>query len=94
MGYIVTVTPKARIDMQTGIDYYNDQQKGLGKRFASVINATLADIRKMPLSASIAYGDARYKVVGKFPYCVLYRIVGNVIIVSRVYNTHQQSMNE
>jgi hypothetical protein len=92
MKYVLTIAPEALDDMQQGIDYYNGQQKGLGKRFVIAVNATLANIKKMPLAASIAYSDARYKVVGKFPYIVLYKIRGNIISISRVFNTHQQSV--
>jgi len=94
MQYSLKITPKARDDMQRSIDYYNDQQKGLGKRFASVIKETMASIKKMPLAASLIYEGERYKVVAKFPYVIFYRITGNVILVSRVFNTHQQPVYE
>jgi toxin ParE1/3/4 len=92
MKYSLKITPKALIDIQTGVDYYNNQQKGLGKKFSSVIGTTLNDIRKMPMAASIAYDDIRFKVVDKFPYVVLYVVRGNSIFVTRVFNTHQQSV--
>jgi hypothetical protein len=66
----------------------------IGKRgWANGLNLskdTLADIKKMPSSASIAYGNTRYKVVAKFPYVILYRIQGNIIFIARVFNTYQQ----
>ncbi len=82
--------PAAYSDIRKGYDYYNNQQKGLGKRFESVIKDTLAKIQKMPFSASMAYGDTRYKVVAKFPYIILYRIQENVIFIAHVFNTYQQ----
>ena len=94
MKYRLTIAPEALDDMQNGIEYYNNQQKGLGKRFATVVKKTIANIKKMPLSASIAFNDTRYKVVAKFPYVIFYRITGNVILVSRVFNTHQQPVYE
>ena len=94
MKYSLKITPKARDDMQRGINYYNDQQKGLGKRFASVIKETIANVKKMPLAASLIYEGERYKVVAKFPYVIFYRVAGNVILISRIFNTHQQPIYE
>ena len=90
MKYVLITSNEALSDIEKGADYYNEQQKGLGKRFASVVKNTLANIRKMPLAASIAYEDTRYKVVAKFPYIILYRIRGNTIFIARVFNTYQQ----
>lgn len=39
-----------------------------------IINDTFSHIKKMPLSASIAYQDIRYKVVDKFKYIILYKV--------------------
>ncbi len=77
-------------DIETGAIYYNAKKTGLGSRFALVIKSTLVSIRKMPLAASIAFEDTRYKVVARFPYIILYVVRGNVIFITRVFNTHQQ----
>jgi plasmid stabilization system protein ParE len=77
-------------DLQKGIDFYQHQQQGLGKRFSEVVEATLDRIKSMPLSASIAYGDVRYKLVEKFPYVLLYNIDGPTIVILCIFHTHQQ----
>ena len=87
MKYIVSISPDAIRDIQEAVDYYNDQKKGLGKRCAIVKKATISKIRKMPFAASIPYDDSRYKVLGKFPYVVLYKIRRGIIFIMRVYNT-------
>ena len=89
MKYRLRISPIAFSDIRSGVAYYNQQQKGLGKRFKSIIKATLDDVQKMPLSASIVYDDVRYKVVNKFPYIILYRIKNDIVFVSRIFNTHQ-----
>lgn len=91
MKYRLKLTPAAYSDIRKGFDYYNSQQKGLGQRFASVIKDTLANIKKMPFSASVAYDDIRYKVIDKFPYVILYTIQGNFVSVLRVFNTYQKA---
>ena len=76
--------------IKNAVDYYNSRQKGLGKRFYTVIVDTLERIRKMPLAASMVYDDVRYKVVDKFRYVILYKIQGDLIFIARIFNTHQQ----
>lgn len=92
MSYVVKITPAAFVDIKTGIEYYNGEQKGLGKRFSGVIEKAITKIKEMPFSASIAYDDVRYKVVHEFPYVILYRIEGTFIHISRVFNTHQRPL--
>ena len=67
MEFRVKITPAAFSDLREGIDYYKLQQNGLGKRFHKIIHSSIDSIRIMPLAASIAYDDVRYKVVKKFP---------------------------
>ena len=90
MHYRIKITPVALSDLQRGINYYQEQQPGLGKRFASIIEKALDKIQLMPLSSSIAYDDIRYKVIDKFPYVILYKVDANAISILRVFNTHMQ----
>ena len=90
MLYHIKITPTALNDLQQGIDYYQLQQKGLGKRFSNVIETTLEKIKLMPHAASIAYNDVRYKIVDKFSYVVLYKIHNDDILILRIFNTYQQ----
>jgi plasmid stabilization system protein ParE len=90
MRYVLITSDEAFLDIENGVEYYNSQKKGLGKRFAITIKKTFADIRKMPMSASFIFDDTRYKVVAKFPYNILYRVQGNIIFIARVFNTHQR----
>jgi plasmid stabilization system protein ParE len=90
MALRINITPAALDDLQSGIDYYNTQKKGLGKRFLERIHNSLTRIRENPLAASIAYNDVRYKVIETFPYVILYNVNDDRIIILRVFNTHLQ----
>lgn len=90
MGYKAKISPVALSDLQEGIDYYELQQLGLGERLAAAVDGTISKIKQMPLSASIAYDEVRYKLVGKFPYVILYKIDDNAILVLRIFNTHRK----
>jgi len=89
MSYTLKITPTAFSDIQNGIDYYQSQQKGLGAKFADHVQTVLGKIETLPLSASIAYADIRYKKIYKFPYVILYVVKGSTVIILRIFNTHQ-----
>jgi len=91
MNYRIKITPTASYDLQQGIDYYKSKQRGLGRSFSDKVNDTLGKIKATPLAASIAYSDVRYKVIGNFPYVILYKIEGDYIHILRFFNTYQQS---
>ena len=88
MSYTLKITPTAFSDIQTGIDYYQLQQKELSNRFAKQVEATFDKIAVHPHSASIAYAAVRYKRGNKFPYVILYIIEDPTVIILRVFNTY------
>ncbi len=90
--FIIKITPIAYEDIQIGIDYYQEQQRGLGYTFADVIQLSLDRLANMPYSGSFAYNDVRYKVVDRFPYIILYKTEDSIITVLRIFNTHQKPL--
>jgi len=90
MAYKIKITPSAFNDLQNSIDYYNKQQKGLGKKFNTTIQTTFTQLKKVPASGSFMYDTVRYRVIKKFPYIILYELTDhNTIAVYRIFNTSQ-----
>lgn len=46
MAYAVVIDPRALRDVQEAIDFYDDQQVGLGKRFETALNNRLLTLEK------------------------------------------------
>ena len=46
MSYHVTVSPNAILDIQLAIDYYDDQQLGLGLKFEAYLNEYILGLEK------------------------------------------------
>lgn len=63
MAYIIKVTPTAFNDLQKAIDYYNEQQKGLGKKFNLAIREMFAQLKKVPKAGSFMYDNVRFRVL-------------------------------
>lgn len=57
--YKVIFSPHALTDLEDAVYYYNEQQKGLGKRFAGQVQLALKSIKTNPHFASFRYEDVR-----------------------------------
>lgn len=85
------ILPEALSDVQQSIDYYNQQQKGLGKSFSESTYKAIKKIAEMPQSASISHNDIRYKVMNDFPFIITYRYDDKIIHITRIFNTYLDS---
>jgi hypothetical protein len=72
--YKVLFSPLALVDIEQAVTYYNEQQNGLGKQFASQVQVALTAIKRNPFFSSVRYGNVRCAQVPKFPFLVHYQI--------------------
>lgn len=49
MTYKVNINPEAIIDIQEAIDWYNTQQKNLGKKFYTAVLHQIVSLVKIPI---------------------------------------------
>lgn len=82
--------PSAKIDIQNEINYYNNQQKGLGKKFHFEIKHYFKAIKKNPFY-QIRYKNIRCLPLKKFPIMIHYTVDEDKqqIIIRAVINTHR-----
>lgn len=72
--YNVQIEQEALADIQEITDWYNKQQKGLGKRFQKITIKHLNSLNKDPHIYAIRYKQIRCQTVKKFPYMVHFYI--------------------
>ena len=88
MSYKIKLTPSAFNDLQNAIDFYNEQQKDLGKKFKLSISKMFTQLKKVPTSGSFMYDNVRFRVLKKFPFIILYEIIEDkTIAVNRIVHT-------
>lgn len=83
--------PDVPEDIQFAIDWYNFQQKGLGKKFFTQLSKELSTIQKNPLAFAVRHHEVvRCKLVKKFPYLIHYMVdkKHNRIVISRSLKRH------
>ena len=74
--------------IQQAIDYYDEQQIGLGERFENTLNKHLIALENNPFYR-IRYDNIRCLPIRKFPYMVHYTVeeVQKLIIIRAVFHT-------
>lgn len=88
MALHLIIDPRAISDVQQAIDYYEEQQIGLGERFENALNKHLIELEKNPFFR-IRYDNVRCLPVRKFPYMVHFTIDEDkgVVIIRAVFHT-------
>ena len=89
MSRQIIISRTAFLDIEQSVDYYKNQQKGLGRRFENQAHSTFKKIQQFPFAASFAFDEVRYKLIDKFPYIILYEFDEVNIYILRVFHTNQ-----
>ncbi len=86
MSLTVRVRPLAQADLAVGVVWYESAQAGRGAAFAASVQAVIDTAAATPRRYPIAEGDIREAAVPGYPYCVYYRVRGNLLIVLAIYH--------
>ena len=68
--------------------YYEHECPGPGLTFIVAVHKAISWIMENPMAATPVGSGIRSKVVGRFPYSVLYAVEGNVLVIIAV--AHQR----
>ena len=91
MIFEIVIEPRALLDIQDAIDYYESKQAGLGDYFYQEIDEHLELLSENPFF-QIRYKDYRGLPIKKFPFIIFYFIDEKLkkVYVLSIFNT---SMN-
>lgn len=64
--------------------YYEEEVEGLGKAFLRKVNDAVNDVKENPLRYRIFENEYRRHLLSRFPFAILYRIVGSKIYIVAV----------
>lgn len=89
--YEIRLTQKAASDLEKIIIYYENQQIGLGTRFASYVYTHMEQLTNFPNAFRAGLKlNTREMVLTKFPFIVVYRIECDVVNILTVYHQIQR----
>jgi toxin ParE1/3/4 len=92
MSFTVVIEKRALKDVQKAIDYYDEQQVGLGKKFKNDLDKHITAISKNPFY-QLRYKDYRALPIKKFPYLILFYIHenSNTVFITAVFHSKQNT---
>jgi plasmid stabilization system protein ParE len=64
---------KAAIEYADAFEWYENEQKGLGKRFIDIVDKRVMQICANPEHFSFAFGEYRQATVEGFPFTIVYK---------------------
>ncbi len=88
------IEPEAYQDTQDGIDWYNKQQRGLGRKFHLEVKAYINKLKTNPFF-QIRYDDVHCLPIKKYPYMIHFTLdeVNKVVTIKAVFNTRKNPQN-
>ncbi len=82
----VSFNPLAEQELNDAAQYYELESAGLGAAFLNEVERCCDSIVEHPEAGYIVHGSIRRRLVGRFPYAVLYAIRPEVVRVLAVMN--------
>lgn len=88
MVFKIKILPLAENEIDETIEFYESRSKGLGKQFLSYLKAYLQVLKTHPELFEIKKEPGyRELTLVKFPFVIIYEIIGNEVIVYSVFHT-------
>jgi toxin ParE1/3/4 len=82
---VIVFRPEAARELAADVRYYDEKYGGRGQRFAAAVERALTLITEFPLAFPVLYEpDIRSAKVARFPYRVVYVLIGSNIDVVAV----------
>lgn len=85
----VRLTELARLELLDACTWYDEQQSGLGARFATGLRTSARRIARMPLLYPIEIADVRKCPLNRFPYVLRYVLRDAAIVIVAVSHQHR-----
>jgi plasmid stabilization system protein ParE len=80
--------PEADLEFREAVHYYETDAPGMGMSFISEVHRAVSFISKNPYAATSVGSGIRKKVLGHFPYNLLYSVEPELIVIVAV--AHQK----
>lgn len=88
MVFKITILPLAEKEIEESIEFYESRSRGLGKQFLTYLKSYLKVLKTNPELFEIKKQPGyREMTLVKFPFVIIYEIIGNEIVIYSVFHT-------
>ncbi|CAA9200881.1 hypothetical protein FLACOL7796_03496 [Flavobacterium collinsii] len=88
MVFKIKILRFAENEIDKTIEFYESRSKGLGKQFLSYLKTSLQVLKTHPELFQIKKEPGyRELTLVKFPFVIIYEIIGNEVIIYSVFHT-------
>ena len=85
----LTIRPEAEADIESAVRWHDERREGLGADFLLCLEAALSQIQRRPKTFSPGHRQARWMMMRRFPYLVVYRLEHAAVVVHAVYHSRR-----
>ena len=78
---LLRLLPEAKEELRAAAEFYESEQRGLGRALLQEVRRTLRFIAERPRASRAERGDVRVRTVARFPYRIYYRAADDEIVV-------------
>ena len=82
--------PEAETELFATIDWYEQQEPGLGQSFSDEVVAAIVRIIDFPTAWPFLHGDIRRCLTNRFPFGVLYTVDQNEIYILSIMHLRRK----
>jgi plasmid stabilization system protein ParE len=95
MAFTAVITNNAKSDIQEAINWYNEQQSELGKKFLEFVDEKINNLCITPGIGSIRYDEVRCTMLNVFPYIIHYSInkAKEEVIILRILHAFRKPIH-
>lgn len=83
-GYRLVSGPRADLDVEAAVEWYENERSGLGLEFLDELRATYDRIAEGPLKYQPLRSEIRRALLKHFPYAVYFAIEGDDVVILTV----------
>ena len=85
--YRIVIWPEAEAEVAEAAEWYESQERGLGRDFLRAFRAATATLRRTPLHYQPILEQARRVLLRRFPYAVFFEIHDSDVVILSCLHT-------
>jgi hypothetical protein len=92
--YKVVIEAEAQYELQDAAEWYDVRSRGLGGKFTNAFLSVIDYLETHPAAFAKIAGEYHQLTMKRFPYVVIYKIIGSEVRINSVFHTSRNPKNK